>query len=759
MKNRIFSLLSGLLLIGQLATAQTSVFFPAGRLATEAYVKHYVDSVLAARPVVIPSEAEVPPVVIVPENPGPVVPVLLPCKAGPEIRSISSATEQSLVVVFHGEEVYGMDFEILKNGTVLRTGKIKPESNTLEIGYETLSAGTYSLRLIGNTCQGASQSKEFPIEKFSGQVNPPKIPDGSKIDQTVQPVLLSRSHPSILDIRITGTSENWLISDVSTFQLRDGYEFLYLVNNDIVRTSQNLTNYHYQGNTPVRIQKHPIKKGVESLVRWDPGAQPGGWFDPAASYSFGPVSDVGGVTSYFFQGGWLPQSQDLAWVNPVPAGWTPKDYSSWPEVSPQITMPADKVYIQNPHAEGQKISQLLRLGVTHYSQRWQNTEGGLPADKLYNDVPRLENLLGMIKSPGGQWIKSISADQARSAARRLPILPVEINETMEGDAFISQDDAAWSPFYEELAARTPRDGRRRYRAHNYYEILPSEYSTTNKKLADMRWVYTTPARSLPRGSFAGSLRNTNTHVVGWYKNAPDETTYVYKKLYNMQVSKKLGLFTGVFIFPVHEWQPGFSWQVSTTNPAGKLAQSDKAPLSPSELMTAAYLGLDEGDISIVWETDFQRSKNPNDITTSWMGGKRIWEPAPGSPGLFPYKTSGTTFPGYPQWVYDLYHFGTLLYSYTSAATDGGESHYADFRIDGGSWIVARPDGSDVLDAWDQKRGLAKVTKKDKLVTISYVNPSADNRSHSIEIRDPDNASRTWKGTVFGDMIHSVNLSL
>lgn len=64
-----------------------------------------------------------------------------------------------------------------------------------------------------------------------------------------------------------------------------------------------------------------------------------------------------------------------------------------------------------------------------------------------------------------------------------------------------------------------------------------------------------------------------------------------------------------------------------------------------------------------------------------------------------------------------------------------------------------------MDAWNDKRGLAKVTKKGALATISYLNPSADNNPHSIEIRDPDNASRTWQGTVFSDMVHAVNLTL
>lgn len=619
----LFVALSG----AEVVTAQTSVYFPPGRLATQEYVQHYVDSVLAARPVVVQ-----PPVVIIPEGPGPIVPVLLPCEAGPEIRSIGGVTEQSLTVVFHGSKVFGMDYTILKDGLPQRFGKIKPESNTLTIGYETLPAGTYTLRLSGNTCQGISEPKEFTIEKWSGQVNPPKVippggvpHDGGKTDQTVKPVLLSRAHPYILDVQIAGSSNDWTISDVSTFGLRPGYEFIYLVNNDVVRTDRPLKDYHYRGNAPVRVHKQPIKKGVESLNKWDPNAKPGDWFLADASYSFPPISDVGGVTSYYFQNAWQPQSGDLAWVNPVPATWVPKDYSTWPDVSPEITLPADKVYVQVPHTEGQTIARSLRLGVTHISQRWVDREPNLPRDHLYNDVPQTRYLLNMRQAADGQWVKTFTESEARAAGRSVFLPNLWVGETMEGDFWVEPSNPAWTWFYDEVSKRYRelyrQDGKRRYVAHNYYDILPMALRQHSvAKVTDLRFVYTSPARNLPRGEFGTTLAQTNTHLTGWYKTFPDDNDYVYKKLYAMQASKRLGLFTGVFLFPVHEWQPGFSWQVDVAAPAGKFSRSDKAPISPGELVTAAYLGLDEGDIAIVWDTDAWMSKNPG------IPGSRLKKP-------------------------------------------------------------------------------------------------------------------------------------
>jgi hypothetical protein len=177
-KNKFLVLIGSLLLGIAAAFGQTTVTFPPGRLASEAFVKAYVDSVLKAQqavklPPIIP--VEVPPVVI--DNP-PVV-ALKPCDAGPEIRNISAITEQSLTVLFHGQNVLGLDYQILKEGATKRSGKIRPESNTLTIGYESLPAGTYTLRLSGNTCLGAS-TREFTIEKWSGQANPPKVPDSDR---------------------------------------------------------------------------------------------------------------------------------------------------------------------------------------------------------------------------------------------------------------------------------------------------------------------------------------------------------------------------------------------------------------------------------------------------------------------------------------------------------------------------------------------------------------------------------------------------
>jgi hypothetical protein len=195
-------LLSVLLIVAfcfPMARGQTTVTFPPGKLASEAYVRAYVDSVLKATPGGVPPGG-VPPVIklppVIPVDPPVIIGNLSPCDAGPEIRSISSITEQSLVVTFHGVKVFGLDFQILKDGATARSGKIEPKSNTLTIGYEILPAGTYTLRLSGNTCIGAS-TREFTIERFSGQTNPPKIPDPDNAARVDVSDLIGKFHIGI----------------------------------------------------------------------------------------------------------------------------------------------------------------------------------------------------------------------------------------------------------------------------------------------------------------------------------------------------------------------------------------------------------------------------------------------------------------------------------------------------------------------------------------------------------------------------------
>lgn len=80
------------------------------------------------------------------------------CKAGPAIQGITDITRTSLTVVFHGENVIGIRFDILRaDQTVVATGNIQPQSSTLHLSYSSVAPGDYTLVLNGTNCSGSSR--------------------------------------------------------------------------------------------------------------------------------------------------------------------------------------------------------------------------------------------------------------------------------------------------------------------------------------------------------------------------------------------------------------------------------------------------------------------------------------------------------------------------------------------------------------------------------------------------------------------------
>ncbi|TDB64422.1 hypothetical protein [Arundinibacter roseus] len=174
MKQFLFLLIGFLtLLFEPPGLAQSTITFPrSGKVATEAYV----DSVVKANRTSIGNiPVTTPPIVVTPPVVVDQVPILKPCDAGPEIRTITNITTSSLSAVFHGQNVFGITFQILSGSTVQRSGTIEPKSNTLPLTFDALPPGSYTLRLFGSTCQGMS-SREFTIPiKETGAVTPAPV--------------------------------------------------------------------------------------------------------------------------------------------------------------------------------------------------------------------------------------------------------------------------------------------------------------------------------------------------------------------------------------------------------------------------------------------------------------------------------------------------------------------------------------------------------------------------------------------------------
>ncbi|TDB66807.1 hypothetical protein [Arundinibacter roseus] len=211
MKKMLWGLL---LLLGPVAAqSQTTLTFPSGKIASQDWVKTYVDSVLN-RPGLPPTIPVTPPVITDPD--------LLPCEAGPEIRSIFEISQTTARVQFHGKNVFGLNFQISKAGQLVRSGQIRPSSSVIQVQYSQLEPGIYTLTLSGSTCTGSDQ-KEFLIPgKETGVVIP---------DRVVPPVSAERGTYELF-MNLTGfgyepSAQNGLHHDwperIDAFQYEWGY--------------------------------------------------------------------------------------------------------------------------------------------------------------------------------------------------------------------------------------------------------------------------------------------------------------------------------------------------------------------------------------------------------------------------------------------------------------------------------------------------------------------------------------------------------
>lgn len=114
------------------------------------------------------------------------------------------------------------------------------------------------------------------------------------------PVIMSQGYTNILDLRISGTPGNWLLSDLCTREPQDGYEWWYVVGSKVVKTATPLANEPWQGNQPGRVLKMGGKLGLDTFNRWDLNAGEGGYHDRNAGMFF-EHGDVGGFTTFMFK--------------------------------------------------------------------------------------------------------------------------------------------------------------------------------------------------------------------------------------------------------------------------------------------------------------------------------------------------------------------------------------------------------------------------------------------------------------------------
>ncbi|MPR36610.1 hypothetical protein [Salmonirosea aquatica] len=699
---------------------------PPGRIASEAYVRQYVDSVLAKQPPVV----VLPPVI-------PSQPVLEPCKAGPEIRSISSVTEQSLVVVFHGEKVLGMDFQILQSGTPKRTGKIEPKSNTLTLGYETLPAGIYTLQLIANTCRGTSEPREFTVPKSVGEI-PTPVPDRTL---GARYTYVGRTDTTYLDIVLTPTDNGYLITDRAPFPLRSGFEYWYAINNTVIKSATPLTNYAYHSRTGVlSITKHHYVRGLDYTARWNVTEPANTWYQPSASYTWGTRSDVGGQSIILLNSD-DDAAGDLAWLDITPGWYQGEHTMSWPYRAPANTISSGKMLGFNASVAG--VSSQLRLsrGETHV------TDASLPLQQQLGRVVGCR-VLGITTTTG-------SRDYYRAAADRWPLHGAAAFETNEGEIWLPHGSAQVRQIMERLTERYKQAGYPYFLSPDY-----GGYGFMTKPIweADIRWKYSASAPELIiRDEYFRSFGTTiNTVNVKNYGNDPVEfPRSVFNRISHYEIIKRAGYqaigFTWNFLEIFQQgYAPGFAWQ---NNIAGHtVLTSSLAVLPYEEAVSDGFISMWYGDGLWVWDGQATRNRDATTLNLSY-------NPAKTSLNGLRIRADRNSFEGEfqpePDAALDGFYVGAVTLPSQCQATEGGERRYLPFSIDGKNYST-EADGSDVLTANREKRGICQVRIKGNQATVFFLDPYAglEWRNFSVMIN-----GKTFTGRVFGKRPHVANLML
>lgn len=459
----------------------------------------------------------------------------------------------------------------------------------------------------------------------------------------------------------------------------------------------------------------------------------------------------------------------LNWIDFIPETYTPDQFAKWGDVSPNFSVEPGKIYVPGTPMAGNTVVDSFNKGVTHASIHLVNASGEtIPQTKWYNDVPRTFEIWGV---PDAPFRRNESQSRARGQAVNISSR-LWVGETMEGASWLDPEFPEWGWFYQELIARYEAqkaiDGVPYYVAHDYGGPWGNDfYSLGLGGLNEKRAAYTQPKNALPSSFYHRKQQLCNAHFGGVYVNYFDDRDTIYAKIFEMEVAERFGLVNGLFLFPVYEALPGWEHAIYTDNPAGKMGVSDKQPLPASDLMTYAYVAHDWGKALITWGQPHQATRNPNKLAVlpaEWgtLGpGKWRWQRATGSPTNFPFVDyfAEPTFPAAistKQW--DLLHWGIHAHQ-VSASTWGGEYRYATFRLSSGSWRPRETDGSDVLWAYRDKVGIARVRKQGDYRKIVYLNPYADGIARTIEIQDPWDSNIVYTSSVAGPGIHVANATV
>lgn len=470
----------------------------------------------------------------------------------------------------------------------------------------------------------------------------------------------------------------------------------------------------------------------------------------------------------------------ITFVDPIPAAYDPSNVMpQFADVCPDIKLPPGHVYFKPPTKQGWTVKQVMAKGVTHW------TNGGFENDadrdafskdpknafNQYDAVPRIREIFNLPAPVGDKWWPNgfFNEKQAREKGKTINIKPrLWIGETMEGADWVPSDQPMWGWFYDEFVKRheeqKQKTGVPYYIAHNYFAQLPGHWQPGNGKREDTEALYNTPGDKLDAGQYSKgkSIGAPNTILEGIYLNPPDLTAQALMgAIMRMELVTRMGKHTGLFIFNVHEWRPGFPTKIEY--PEGTFYRTDKLPIDPNLQILLAFVSQEYGTICVEWGLMGYQSptKKPVDFNPDMHPPMDDWFPrGQRKKAEFPFYDKGepnsiSTMP----YLGDMTHFGIVLWSKTGAQVVGGKQAYAPYKLDDKDWVKPQKNGSDVLVATYDKRGVVTTRTLGKKMLICYFNMFADNDRHTLVVQNPSNPGETFTSTVCGNGIHATVVNL
>ncbi|WP_424059770.1 hypothetical protein [Pedobacter sp.] len=718
-------------------------------------------------------------------------PFIKDCPRGPYIQKISDVTSTSAEVLFDGDGVFSIEYEVIRDGgSRVVLDSVRPQSSRVIINYPAQSDGTFNLIFRGKSCKSSDDKSQFKIKSNSGGVVLPPVVNPPVIDPpqtgSYQLKTLAQGMDEHMNLVVRDSGDIRVFTDIAPDQISPNHNYRYLINGEILTQKGRLTNYKIAGNNPIRIVKFRLRKDLSSINQW--GTQESDYI--GSSYYHRDAGELFSYNTSFAFHTYVPvgpQSKD-GFLNPILWNYKPENQMiSWPEIAPDMKLPAGQFWIGD--WTGYTPDLVYSKGVTHLLHHWlpwNEADGNKVANalkyagKTYNNVPRNEVIFNLRKLPpivkpdgtvitddytgdGGTnkfWWPNGGFD-AETAIRKANETGVTdaiwIGETMENESWTPDNWEMHRHFYKRL--------RERYEDHfgkrgipyeivfNYYYLWPEPISLSRNRNADyFRKLLVTKPEDLPKTPYSpgGVLTSTTMITEGIYLGAPDiQIGVIYETIYRFHINKILGYRSGVFLAGQHEYRPNNKYMFSY--PEGKFYTDKKVPLDPNVHIAAGFIAQVYGNLFIEWGA--AGKKDHKNQSYEWSKG--LWFP------------NGSTFPqnGFPYYSYtndyyggfdggaDLSYFSQRLFNETFGQTHGGERAYLKHRIDGREWIT--PDqsfGQEIVNAYEQKRGFVLSQKKNGKTAWFYLNSYADNNWHTLEVQLPDGQIKIFK--VSGNAVHA-----